>query len=156
MTNKSLDLVNVSFDGISKITNNLDLKKSLQSRYAPYKNDKIVGNSNCKPLLTIFNDWLKKGTLPADWEKAHVVPVHKKGDQQFLKNHWPISLLSICSKNFERLICSELVNFFTDNKLISPNQFGFRPADSCVNQLLSITHEIYKPFDDGLEVRGVS
>ena len=117
---------------------------------------KLCGNSNCKPLLTIFNDWLKKGTLPGDWEKAHVVPVHKKGGQQFLKNHWPISLLSICSKIFERLICSELVNFFTDNKLISPNQLGFRPGDSCVNQLLSITPETYKPFDDGLEVRGVS
>ena len=34
-------------------------------------------------------------------------------------------------------------------------QPGFKPGDSCINQLLSITHEIYKSFDDGLEVRGV-
>ena len=39
--------------------------------------------------------------------------------------------------------------------MISPNQSGFRPGDSCVNQLIAITHEIYKLFDDGLEVRGV-
>ena len=39
--------------------------------------------------------------------------------------------------------------------MISPNQSGFRPGDSCVNQLIAITHEIYKSFDDGLEVRGV-
>ena len=32
---------------------------------------------------------------------------------------------------------------------------GFKPGDSCINQLLSITHEIYKPFDVRLEVRGV-
>ena len=44
---------------------------------------------------------------------------------------------------------------FTSNNLISPNQSGFKPGDSCINQLLSITHEIYKSFDDGLEVRGV-
>ena len=25
----------------------------------------------------------------------------------------------------------------------------------CINQLLSVTHEIYKSFDDGLEVRGI-
>ena len=31
----------------------------------------------------------------------------------------------------------------------------FRPGVYCVNQLLSITHETYKSFDDGLEVEGV-
>ena len=35
------------------------------------------------------------------------------------------------------------------------NQPGFKPGDSCINQLLSITHNIYKSFDDGYEVRGV-
>ena len=39
--------------------------------------------------------------------------------------------------------------------MISPNQSGFRPGDSCVNQLIAITHKIYKSLDDGLEVRGV-
>ena len=48
-----------------------------------------------------------------------------------------------------------MFKFFTSNNLISPNQSKFRPGDSCINKLLSITHEIYKSFDDGLEVRGV-
>ena len=48
-----------------------------------------------------------------------------------------------------------MFTFFTVNNLISPNQSGFRPGDSCVNQLLAITHEIYKSFDEGFEVRGV-
>ena len=56
---------------------------------------------------------------------------------------------------FERVIYNEMFTFFTENNLISPNQSGFRPGDSCVNQLLAITHEIYKPFDEGFEVRGV-
>ena len=49
----------------------------------------------------------------------------------------------------------EMFRFFLDNKLITTNQSGFKPGDSCINQLLSITHEIYKSFDDGLEVRSV-
>ena len=85
----------------------------------------------------------------------NVVLVHKKGDKQRLKNYRPISLLPICSKIFERLIYNKLFTFFTDNNLISPNQSGFRPGDSCFNQLIAIFHEIYKSFDDGLEVRGV-
>ena len=48
-----------------------------------------------------------------------------------------------------------MFNFFISNNLISPKQSGFKPGDSCINQLLSITHEIYKSFDEGLEVRGV-
>ena len=39
--------------------------------------------------------------------------------------------------------------------MISKDQSGFKPGDSCINQLLSTTHEIYKSFDDGLEVRSV-
>ena len=48
-----------------------------------------------------------------------------------------------------------MLKFFTSNNLISPNQSGFKPWDSCINQLLSITHELYKSFDDGLQVRGI-
>ena len=40
--------------------------------------------------------------------------------------------------------------------MISKNQSGFRPGDSCINQLLSITHEIYQSFDDNLEVKYIS
>ena len=42
-----------------------------------------------------------------------------------------------------------------EEKLLNPNQSGFRPSDSCINQLLAITHEIFEAFDCNLplEVR---
>ena len=82
----------------------------------------IIRNSICQPLSMIFNDFLKEGKFSSDWKKAHIVPVHKKGDTQYLKHYRPISLLPICSKVFERLIYNELFTFFTGNKLVSPNQ----------------------------------
>ena len=45
--------------------------------------------------------------------------------------------------------------FFSENKLIDANQSGFKPGDSCINQLIAITHKIYQSFDAGYEVRGV-
>ena len=45
-----------------------------------------------------------------------------------------------------------MFEFFIQNNLITPNQSGFKTGDSCINQLISITHEIYKSFDDGYEV----
>ena len=81
--------------------------------------------------------------------------VHKKGDKQPLMNYRPISLLPIFGKIIERIIYSNIFEYLTINKLISDNQSGFKPGDSCVNQLLSITHEIYHSLDNGLKVRGV-
>ena len=48
-----------------------------------------------------------------------------------------------------------MFRFFLADNLIAPNQSGFKSGDSCINQLLSITHEIYSSFDDGFEVRSV-
>ena len=48
-----------------------------------------------------------------------------------------------------------MLKYFVDNNPISPKQSGFRPDDSCINQLLSITHDIFTSFDNDLEVRGV-
>ena len=48
-----------------------------------------------------------------------------------------------------------MFKFFTKNSLISQNQLEFKPGDSCTNQLLSITHQIYKSFDNSHEVRSV-
>ena len=46
-----------------------------------------------------------------------------------------------------------MFKFFTENSLISLNKSDFKPGDSCVNQLLSITHQIFKSLDNGHEVR---
>ena len=48
-----------------------------------------------------------------------------------------------------------MFQYFIENDLIFHNQSGFKPRDSRINQLLSITHEIYKTFDEGYETRGV-
>ena len=67
-----------------------------------------------------------------------------------------MSLLPICRKILERVIFNEVFNFFIENKLISSNQSDFKQGDSFINQLLSITHEIFESFDVGLEVEASS
>ena len=75
---------------------------------------------------------------------------------QIQKNYRPVSFLPICGKIFERLIFSKMFRSFLDNFfLISTNQFGFKPGDCLINQLLSITHGVHESFDDELEVRSI-
>ena len=80
----------------------------------------------------------------------------KKNSEQLVNNYRPVSLLPIYSKIFEKVIFDSLFNFMIQNNLNSC-QSGFRPNDSCINQLISITHNIYRAFDanSSLEVRGV-
>ena len=68
-----------------------------------------------------------------------------------------MSLLPICGKIFEKLLFNKSYPFFEDHKLLNPCQSGFKKNDSCINQLVSITHEIYSAFDcnPSLEVRRV-
>ena len=50
-----------------------------------------------------------------------------------------------------------LFEFLKSNNLLTPMQSGFKPGDSCINQLIAITHNIYAAFDANplIEVRGV-
>ena len=106
-------------------------------------------------LEMIFKQCVETCVFPSEWKKANIVPIHKKGTKKALENYLSVLLLSICGKILERVMLNEMFIFFIENKLISPNQSGFKPGDSWINQLLSIAHEIYESFDAGLEVRCV-
>ena len=81
----------------------------------------------------------------------------KKGDKQLITNYRPVSLLPICGKVFEKIIFNSLFVHLNNTNLLKSNQSGLRPGDSCVHQLISITHDIYKAFDanPSLAERGV-
>ena len=153
-TNERLYSIKITNDDILKIIAKLDPNKAHGHDKMSIRMTKICSTSICKPLRLIFNHCIDSGIYPCEWKKANV-PIHKKGHKQTLKNYRPVSLLPICGKIFERLIYNEMFGFFLDKGLISSNQSGFKPGDSCINQLLSITHNIYKSSEDGYEVRGV-
>ena len=105
----------------------------------------------------IFTNCLRRGLFPEIWKYANVVPVHKKNEKNLKGNYRPISLLPIFGKMLEKLIYDSLYSHLISHELLNPNQSGFRPGDSTVNQLLSITHTIFKAFDCNppLDVRSV-
>ena len=59
---------------------------------------------------------------------------------------WEVGTYAVCGKIFERLIFNSLYKYLEDSKLLSVRQYGFRSSDSCVNQLLSFVHKLYKAF----------
>ena len=141
----------------------LNILKSLYANKAHGHDDilimmlKLYQKSILKPLKLIFENCLRTRLFPDQLKKANAVPIHKKGDKQLIENYRPVSLLPISVKIFESLIFNSLFNHFIENNLLSPNQSGFIPGDSCFQQLISIIHEMYNAFDcnPSLEVQGV-
>ena len=144
----SLYFVRFSTEGILKIMNNLDPNKTHGHDEISIRILKICSSSVCRPMQIICKSYLDRGKFPKEWKRANVVPVKKKNDKQLVK-HPSISILPLCSKMFERILYNSLFNFLNQNHLISPSQFNFKPVDSCINQLLTTTHEIYHSLDEG-------
>ena len=118
---------------------------------------KLCNLTITKPLSIIYKNCLQQGVFPDEWKKGNIIPVHKKNSKQIVDNYRPVSLLPICSKIFEKLIFDSIYEFLDENNLFNSNQSGFRPNDSCIHQLIDITHNIFSAFDanPSLEVRGI-
>ena len=76
---------------------------------------------------TLWTCMLHLRCLTGFWIRASFKD--EKNDKQCIKNYRPVSLLPI----FERLLFKEPYNIFNQNDLLSSNQSGFRPGNSCIN-----------------------
>ena len=133
-----LTLVEFSVNDILAIIKNLDPNKAHGSDGISVKMIKLCGKSITMPLEIIFKNCISSGEFPAYWKVANVVPVHNKSSKQIVNNYRPISLLPIIGKIFEKIIFNNLYKYFHNNNLLSDKQSGFRPGDSCVNQIIDL------------------
>ena len=110
---------------------------------------KSCAKSLACPLYMIFCQSLLEGKLPLGWKSSLIVPIFKKGSRLDPKNYRPVSLTSVPCKSLERLISRELYAHFSNNNVLSDEQFGFRPDRSTEDQLLLAYNEITTDLDSG-------
>ena len=55
-------------------------------------------------LVRLLEITMNNGTLPGDWRRATVVPIHKGGDRSLVTNYRPVSLTSVFCKQMEHSI----------------------------------------------------
>ena len=60
---------------------------------------------------------------------GNIVPIHKEGDKQTLKNYRPVLLLHISEKFLKDYCLAKCLVFFIENKLILLNHSGFKLGD---------------------------
>ena len=96
---------------VENVIANLDSSKASGLDCIP-----VVVLKNCEPELSyilakLFNMCLKESCFPDCWKVSSVVPVFKNvGERSTAKNYYPVSLLSVISKVFEKLVNNRIVD----------------------------------------------
>ena len=66
---------------------------------------------------------LYSGIFPEQLKVSKITPLHKANDKLLLTNYRPIALLPSISKIFEYILLEQLTNYFTENILLSLQQW---------------------------------
>ena len=122
----------------------------LKSHIEPYSSKacgpdciSVVVLKNCVPELSyilaeLFKTFLKESCFPDCSKVSSLVTVFKNvGERSTAKNYFPVSLLSVVSKVFEKLASNGIVDHLEKCGLFSGFQYGFRSSRSTVD-LLSV------------------
>ena len=98
----------------------------------------------------IFEGMWETEETPGDWKMGLIVKLPKKGDLSLCKNWTGITLLSITSKVFSRVILDRISEAL--DPLLRKEQAGFRKGKSCrdhiftLRQILEQCQEWNTPF----------
>ena len=110
-----------------KVITNLDSSNTSGPDCIP-----VVILKNCGPELSyilaeLFHICMKESCFPDCWKVSSVVPVFKNVEERSTtKNYHPVSLLSMVSEVFEKLLNSRLVDHLQKCGLFSDFQYDVR------------------------------
>lgn len=114
---------------------------------------KQTANNICVPLYIIYNKCVLEGVFPEIWKRANITPVHKSGSRHDVEQYRPISILSVLSKLFERLVHNEIYPILHNS--IIDEQHGFVKRRSTSSNLLIFTNFLFQNLDNRVQVDAV-
>ena len=147
-TNLKLHNISITPKMVRKVVMNLDLSKASGPDCIP-----VVVLKNCELELSyilaeLFNKCLKESCFPDCWKVSSVVPVFKNvGERSTAKSYCPVSLLSVVSKVFEKLVNNRIVDHLEKCGLFSDFQYGFRSSPSTADLLTIVSDRIARAFN---------
>ena len=156
-TNLKLHNISITPKMVRKVVINLDLSKASGPDCIP-----VVVLKNGEPELSyilaeLFNNCLKESCFPDCWKVSSVVPVFKNvGERSTAKNYRPVSLLSVVSKVFEKLVNNRIVDHLEKCGLFSDFQYGFRSSRSTADLLTVVSDRIARAFNRSGATRAVA
>ena len=124
----------------------------LNSKKANVENDipaRILIESNditSTYLSEIYNTSKSHYDFPMALKMADVIHIHKTCEKNIMKNYHPVSLLSIVSKLFEKIMYKQ-ISSYVDN-FLSSYLFGFKRGHSTDQCLIKMLETWKKAIDE--------
>ena len=87
---------------------------------------KIIGSLISPWFASLANESFQAGICSHTLKVAKVVSLFRKGNPELLSNYRPISLLSIFSKLFEKLMYKDSIDFLRSTIFFIFYSFGFK------------------------------
>ena len=108
-------------------------------------------------LAKLFNKFLKESCFPDCWKVSSVFPVFKNArERSTAKNYHPVSLFSVVSKVFEKLVNNGIVDHLGKCGLFSDFQNGFRSSQSTADLLTVVSDRIARAFIRSVATRAMA
>lgn len=140
----------VTIDDVYKKLLNLNVKKGSGPDGFPPSLFKRCASTLAYPLFVIFNTSLQQGVVPSKFKLSFVVPIHKNGSQNDVRNYRPISKMSIIAKILDSIVADALFENF--RHVITPHQHGFFKGRSTTTNLIGYTERIQRAINAGKQV----
>ena len=94
------------------------------------------GSRVVKWLHSVIQLMWKMGEVVEDWRRAVIIPLYKKGNKMVCNNYRGISLLSVPSKVYAKILDRQLRSRIESRVL--EVQGGFKSGRSCVDQMFTV------------------
>ena len=104
-------------------------------------------------LSVVFRLLVRLGSFPASWRQANVTTIPKGPPSSSVANYRPISITSVLSKVFERLVLIRLGRFMECSGVLLTTKFGYRKGLGTCDTLLCMSHTLQSAFESGMEAR---
>jgi hypothetical protein len=101
----------------------------------------------CCHVLHDFNHTITSSVFPSMWKVAIIRPVPKVDTPSCPSDFHPISIVSVLSKAFERILHDQVLEHINCRNLLSDFQSGFRREHSTATALVIV--QIYRDFKVG-------
>ena len=104
-------------------------------------------------LSVVFRQLVHLGSFPACWRQANVTPIPKGPPSSSVANCRPISITSVLSKVFERLVSVHLGLFIEHCGVLPTTQFAYRKGLCTCDALLCVSHTLQSALQSGQEAQ---
>lgn len=91
-------------------------------------------------LVTLFNCFFNKGSLPQKWGTSLLTMLYKKGDKANWANYRPLAVTLVIAKVYGLVLNARLSKWAEANHVHCPAQVGFRPGHSTVFNNFVLQH----------------